>query len=114
MDEKKKKRRKERRLSLLYILGGGILKEAFIIKHTNMILLVVMLILFFIGNRYSCIQKMKQIDRLEKELRDTRLEALTLSVELARYTRLSMIEELIKQQDIELEGATRPPYILYK
>ncbi|GHT34501.1 hypothetical protein AGMMS49574_22070 [Bacteroidia bacterium] len=115
MDEKKKNnKKKERRFSLLYILGGGILKEDFILKHTRMILLVVLLTLFFIGNRYSCIQKMKQIDRLQEELYDMQLEALTLSVDLAKYSRLSQIEELIKRQDIDLEGATKPPYILYK
>jgi hypothetical protein len=115
MDEqKKKKKRKERRFSLVYILGGGILKEDFILRHTKMILLVVLLTLFFIGNRYSCIQKMKQIDRLQKELHDTQLEALTLSVDLAKYSRLSKIEELIKTQEINLEGANTPPYILYK
>ena len=75
--ETRQKRRKKR-LSLFYILGGGILKEDFIVKHTRMIVLVVLLIFFFIGNRYTCMQKLREIDRLQQQLRDVRFEALSI------------------------------------
>lgn len=115
MDEKQqKKKKKERRLSLLYILGGGILKEDFIVRHTRMIVLVVVLIFFFIGNRYTCMQKLREIDRLQQELRDVRFEALSVSSELTGNSRQSQIELLIEEQGIELEAAKQPPYELYK
>lgn len=63
VDTKQKKKKKENRFSFLYILGGGILKEDFIVKHTKMIVLVVMLIFIFIGNRYVCMQRLREIDR---------------------------------------------------
>lgn len=116
-EEKKqarKRKQKERRLSLLYILGGGILKEDFIVKHTKMIVLIVVLSFFFIGNRYSCIQKISEIDRLRKQLRDVKLEALTVSTELTSKSRISQIEDLVKRQDLDLEAPASPPYILYK
>lgn len=115
MDEKQqKKKKKERRLSLLYILGGGILKEDFITRHTRMIVLVVVLIFFFIGNRYTCMQKLREIDRLQQELRDVRFEALSVSSELTGNSRQSQIELLIEEQGIELEAAKQPPYELNK
>ena len=115
MNEKQQqKKKKERRLSLLYILGGGILKEDFIVKHTRMIVLVVVLIFFFIGNRYTCMQKLREIDRLQQELRDVRFEALSVSSELTGNSRQSQIELLIEEQGIELEAAKQPPYELYK
>jgi len=80
---KSKKKKKQGKKSLLwYILGGGILKEEFIFKHTRMIVLVVVLIFFFIGNRYSCILKLREIDRLQQQLHDVRFEALSISSEL--------------------------------
>ncbi|MDR0995044.1 MAG: hypothetical protein LBL81_02000 [Tannerella sp.] len=109
-----KKRKVERRFSFGYILGGGILKEDFIVKHTRMILLVALLMLLFIGNRYSCLLKMRQIDRMEKELQDTRLEAMTLSNDLARYSRLSQIEGLLQKQGSDLQAPATPPYVLNK
>lgn len=117
MEEKKRQKkanRKERRLSLLYILGGGILKEDFIIKHTKMIVLVVVLIFFFIGNRYTCMQKLREIDRLQQQLRDVRFEALSISSELTGHSRQSQIELLIEEQGIDLEVAKTPPYEIHK
>ncbi|MDD4515340.1 FtsL-like putative cell division protein [Massilibacteroides sp.] len=112
--QQKKANKKEKRLSLLYILGGGILKEDFIVKHTKMIVLVVVLIFFFIGNRYTCMQKLREIDRLQQQLRDVRFEALSISSELTGNSRQSQIELLIEEQGIELEVAKTPPYELYR
>lgn len=110
--DKKKKKRKEN--SFLYILGGGILKEDFILRHTKMIVLVVILVFFFIGNRYTCMQKLREIDRLQQQLRDLRYEALSISSELTGNSRQSQIESLVERQGLELEGAKSPPYELFK
>lgn len=112
--QQRRTKKKEKRLSLLYILGGGILKEDFIIRHTRMIVLVVILLFFFIGNRYTCMQKLREIDRLQQKLRDVRFEALSISSELTGNSRQSQVELLIEEQGIDLEGAKTPPYELYK
>lgn len=112
--QKKKKSKKEKRLSLWYVLGGGVLKEDFIVKHTRMIVLIVLLVFFFIGNRYTCMQKLREIDRLQQELRDVRFEALSISSELTGHSRMTQVESLIEEQGIDLEAAKEPPYELYK
>ena len=112
--QQRKKKKKENRFSIIYILGGGLLKEDFIVQHTRMIVLVVILLFFFIGNRYTCMQKLREIDRLQQQLRDVRFEALSISSELTGNGRQSQIELLIEEQGIELEVAKNPPYELYK
>ena len=112
--QQRKKKKKENRFSIIYILGGGLLKEDFIVRHTRMIVLVVILLFFFIGNRYTCMQKLREIDRLQQQLRDVRFEALSISSELTGNSRQSQIELLIEEQGIELEVAKNPPYELYK
>lgn len=112
--QQKKKKKKESRFSIIYVLGGGLLKEDFIVRHTRMIVLVVILLFFFIGNRYTCMQKLREIDRLQQQLRDVRFEALSISSELTGNSRQSQIELLIEEQGIELEVAKNPPYELYK
>lgn len=116
MEEKQHRRtkKKEKRFSLLYILGGGILKEDFIVRHTRMLVLIVILIFFFIGNRYSCMQKLKEIDRLQQQLRDVRFEALSISSELTGNSRQSQVEALIEQNKLDLEVAKTPPFELHK
>lgn len=113
-EKTKRKKGKEKRLSFLYILGGGILKEDFILKHTKMIVLIVILMFFFIGNRYSCIQKISEIDRLRKELRDVKLEALTISTELTNKSKISQVEDLVNRHNLGIEAPASPLYELHK
>lgn len=113
-DVENRRKKRKHRFSLFYILGGGILKEDFIVKHTRMIVLIVLLFFFFIGNRYTCMQKLREIDRLQQQLRDIRFEALSISSELTGNNRQSQIEWLIQEQGIELETAKNPPYELHK
>ncbi|MDR2118802.1 MAG: hypothetical protein LBP25_04650 [Tannerellaceae bacterium] len=112
--EEKKKKKKQQRLSFVYILGGGILKEAFFVKHTKMMVLVVILTIGFISNRYACILNIRKIDGLQKELREIRLESLAVSIELAGYSRPSMVEEQVRKHYLDLEVAASPPYELHK
>ncbi|MDH6312889.1 hypothetical protein M2137_001674 [Parabacteroides sp. PFB2-10] len=114
MAQPNRKKKKEKRFSLLYILGGGVLKEDFIVKHTKMIVLIVLLIFFFIGNRYTCMQKLKEIDLLQQQLQDVRFEALSISSTLTGHSRQSQIESLVEEQGLELESAKTPAYELHK
>ena len=100
--------------AVILTTDGKILKEDFIVRYTRMIVLVVILLFFFIGNRYTCMQKLREIDRLQQQLRDVRFEALSISSELTGNSRQSQIELLIEEQGIELEVAKNPPYELYK
>jgi cell division protein FtsL len=107
-------KKKKRRLSLLYILSGGMLKEEFVIRHTRMIVLVVLLVLLYIGNRYACLLKLREIDRLQRELKDVKYESVALSGQLTGSNRQSQIEELVKAQGLDLESAKTPSYMLHK
>ena len=106
--------KKRKRVSLMYILGGGILKENFIVKHTKMIVLIVVLFFFYISNRYTCLIKIREIDSLQQQLTEVKYEALSTSAQLTGNTRPSQVEELVKNQGLELEKAITPPYKLHK
>ena len=106
--------KKKKRVSWMYILGGGILKEDFIVKHTRMIVLIVILLFFYISNRYTCAIKLREIDRLQEQLKEVKYESLSISAQLTGNTRPSQVEELVKRQGLELEKAKTPPYKLKK
>jgi len=112
-DEKQSpKKKKKRRNTFLYIMSGGVLKADFVIRHLRMIILVVMLVFFYIGNRYSCLSKLRRINELQKELEYIKYESIDVSSQLTGKNRLSQIEELVKKQGLDLESAKSPPYIL--
>ena len=114
-DEKQPfKNKKKKRISLIYILTGGILKEDFIVKHIRMIILVVILVFFFVGNRHTCLSKLRKINALQKELEYIKYESIDISGQLTGSNRLSQIEQLVENQGLGLENAKSPPYILQK
>lgn len=106
--------KKKRQLSPLYILGGGILKEDFIVRHTKLIVLIVGLMFVFISNRYTCLLKLREIDKLQQELKDVKYESLAISGQLIGNNRLSQIESLVKERKLDLESPQTPPYIIQK
>lgn len=70
------------------------------------------LVILYIDNRYSSQQEMIEIDRLKKELIDTKYDALTISSELTEKSRQSRIEEYISAEGTPLETASTPPYLI--
>jgi hypothetical protein len=103
---------KNSRHPLLYILSGGILQHALLLRHAKLILLIVLLLLTFIGNRYTCMHKLRDIDRLQQQLQDLRFEALSISSQLSSSSRQSHIEERIKDAALPLLPPSAPPYEL--
>jgi hypothetical protein len=114
MKDKEATNRQQKKRNILYILSGGILKEDFVVRHTRMIILIVILLVLFIGNRYTCLIKLREIDRLQRELHEVKIESIHISGQLTGRNRMSQIEQLVKSQGLEIESAKTPPYILHK
>ena len=110
MEEKKKKKR----FPWMHILGGGILEESFMVRHTKMIVLIVIMLFFYISNRYACIIKIREIDRLQVQLKEVRSENLSTLVQLTGNTQPSQIEEAVKRLGLDIEKAKTPPFKLQK
>ena len=106
--------KEKKKFSLMYILGGGMLNQGFITRHTKMIVLIVIMLFFYISNRYSCIIKLREIDRLQMQLKELQSEAVTTSVRLTGNTRPSQVEELVKKLGLDIEKSKTPPYKLHK
>jgi hypothetical protein len=104
----------KRRKGVAFWFGGEIIESGFIEKHAKMIVLITVLFFVFIGNRYTCLQKLREIERLQRELKEARFEALSVSSELTGNSKHSQVEALVMEQGIDLEAATAPPYELYK
>lgn len=113
MEEKKENEKKARkRTSWKEIVGGDILAADFFRRQTKLMVLVMVLVLFYIHNRYACQQQMLEIDRLKKELTDTKYDALTRNSELMERSRQSRIEEYISTRQSDLQTTTTPPYLI--
>jgi len=97
--------------SILDVFAGNILTKKNLTKQWKLILLLIFLAFCYIGNRYSCEQKIAEIDRLQKRLTDVKFEALTRSSELMEMGKQSQVDKLLKSKNItDLKESTTPPY----
>lgn len=105
---------KKKKFSIGSILGGDILKEDFVVKQSKLIILIALLFVLFISNRYSCLKKLTEIDRLKTELKDIQYENLVISTQLTTNSRQSQIENMIEARGLNLSGSKTPAFKISK
>ena len=96
----------------MYILGGTVLTNEFLWKNIRFIITIFVIVVLYISNRYSCIEKVSRIERLQHELKDAKYVSLTTSAELISISREAKVEELMKKNGVELELGKTPIYKL--
>ena len=99
--------------TLRKILGGDILSARLLRNNIWLIITAVIFTIVYISNRYSVQKYLIEIDKLQKELEDTKYRALSSSSQLTEKTRESHILEILKtRKDSVLKMSDRPPYII--
>lgn len=98
------------RRKVIHVLSGTILTEDFFLKNTRFMGVVFVIIVLYIGNRYSCINKISEIVKLQRELKDAKFESLTISSELTSMSRQSRVENLVNRYNLGLESSREPIY----
>lgn len=99
---------------IMYILGGTVLTEDFFWKNARFFITVFIIIVFYISNRYSCIEKMSQIEKLQNELKDAKYESLNISAKLMGVSRESKVEDLVQKNGVDLKMSSEPIYKIKK
>ena len=99
--------------TLRKILGGDILTAQIIRKQIWLFMLIVFFIIIYISNRYNIQNDIIELDKLQKELQDTKYKALSTSSQITEKSRESNVLDMLKNnKDSVLHIATQPPYII--
>ncbi|MBQ6205291.1 MAG: hypothetical protein IJK46_14540 [Prevotella sp.] len=99
--------------TLRKILGGDFLTAEMLRRQIGVILLIVLFVIIYISNRYSCQQKLLEIDKLNVELQDAKYRSLSSASELTERCRESNVLEMLRNnKDSVLKIPTLPPYII--
>lgn len=96
------------------ILGGEFLTSEVLVRQWKLILVVVVMAFFYISNRYSCLQKISDINKLKRELTDAKFESLIRSCDLMSESKQSKIQKIISERGVELEASQTPPIVISK
>ncbi|MDH6355713.1 cell division protein FtsL [Dysgonomonas sp. PH5-45] len=99
---------KEVRKNIMHVVGGTILTEDFFLKNTRFMVVLFVIVMLYIGNRYSCIEKMAKIESLKRELKDEKYESLAISSQLTNMSRRSQVISLVESNGLGLETAQDP------
>jgi cell division protein FtsL len=102
------------RKSFVHVFGGSVLTENFFLLNMRFILVVVLIMFLFISHRYTVLQKMSEIERLERVLKDARYESLTISSALTEASRQGEIERRVEEAGLELKVTNEPVYHIGK
>lgn len=100
--------------SFVHVFGGSVLTENFFLKNMKFIIAVVIVMLVFISHRYAVLQKMSDVERLQRELKDAKYESLTISSKLTEASRQTEIEKRVLESGLELQVANEPVYKIKK
>lgn len=102
-----------RNFALLKILGGDILTTKTLRRQIGVFLIITVCVLAYISSRYTCQQRMIEIDTLERNLKDIRYRALSSSSTLTEMSRESRILDVLKNNgDTLIKVSKQPPYII--
>lgn len=102
------------RKSFVHVFGGNVLTEDFLLKNMRFILIIVLIMIVFISHRYSVIQRMSDIERLEGVLKDVKYESLTISSNLTEASRQGVIERRLEEAGIDIKISNEPVYYIDK
>lgn len=100
------------RKSFVHIFGGSVLTEDFFLRNMRFILALVMVMILFISHRYTMLQSMSDIERLQQKLKDVKYESLTISSSLTEASRQGEIERRVDEAGLELIVTNEPVYYI--
>lgn len=100
------------RKSFVHVFGGSVLTEDFFLRNMRFILVIVLIMFLFISHRYTVLQRMSEIESLERVLKDAKYESLTISSRLTEASRQGEVERRVAEAGLELRVTNEPVYYL--
>ncbi len=99
--------------SLKDVVNGNVLTKKAFTDELPFIALLALLGLFYIANSYYYTKEYRKMIKLEKEVKELRIESLTLASDFMKMSKQSEVIKQIKKENLNLEEAVTPPYKIY-
>jgi protein-disulfide isomerase len=96
--------------SIRDILNGSLLTRGIILKNIGFIIWLTFLGIVYIGNSYHAERVARSINRLQREVKDLRAESITTAADLMYASRQSVVQQMVKNNRLELKESVEPPY----
>ncbi|WP_373810914.1 FtsL-like putative cell division protein [Porphyromonas macacae] len=110
--EQKENSHKRSTTSIWALLGEGFIHKSWFRNNIGILIWIAVLFCINIYRGYYLINQVKEIDRLENELRDIQYRALFKSSDVTASSQKMNIERAIERENLGLKPSTQPPYII--
>ncbi|MDA3780371.1 MAG: FtsL-like putative cell division protein [Bacteroidales bacterium] len=91
------------------LLDGSVFTKDIVVRQIPFIIFLTILAFFYIGNRYHAEKVVRESIVLQKELKELRAEAITISSELMFISKQSEVSKLVNKQGLNLKESVEPP-----
>jgi hypothetical protein len=96
------------------LIDGTILTRQAITKQLPFIIFLSIIAGMYIGNRYHAEKVVRDLNKLQMEVKDYRAQAITSASELMFISKQSEVVKMVKENQLGLEEALEPPYKIKK
>ena len=96
--------------SIRDIFNGSLLTRGIILKNIGFIVWLTFLGIVYIGNSYHAQKVARSINSLQREVKELRAESITTSAELMSASRQSVVLQLVRSSQLDLQESVDPPY----
>jgi len=94
------------------LVDGSFMADGWIGRNIGVFILGAIIGIFYISNRNMSEKNIREIQNITKEIKELRAESISTSAELARISKQSEVEFLLKKNNIDLVASDEPPVVL--
>lgn len=95
--------------SLREFLDGTVITRKNVVKQLPFLVFLCIIGIIYIGNRYHAEKVIRDINKMQEQVKNLRAEEITTASELMRISRQSEVIKLLKEKNIGLVESTEPP-----
>jgi len=103
-----------RKTSLKDLIDGTILTRQVMTKQLPFIIFLSFLAAIYIGNRYHAEKVIRDMTKLQVEVKDLRAQSITTASELMFISKQSEVVKMVKENQLGLEESVAPPFKIKK
>lgn len=103
-----------KKTSLKDLIDGTILTKQVIVGQLPFIIFLSLLAGIYIGNRYHAEKVIRDMAKLQVEVKDLRALSITSASELMFISKQSEVVKMVKENQLGLEEALEPPFKIKK
>jgi len=104
----------EKKTSFKDLIDGTILTRKSIVNQLPFILFMTFLAAIYIGNRYHAEKVVRDLTKLQEEVKDLRAESITTASELMFISKQSEVIKMVRGANLNLEESVKPPIKIKK